>query len=66
MFQAKFVEEIKTHILFSVNIFFLENRAVYETKWKNIVQPDSPLMTIWRKRTACRVPKVTDTQNEVV
>jgi hypothetical protein len=35
MFQTKVVEIIKTHILCS--IFFPENRAVYEIKWKNIV-----------------------------
>jgi len=33
MFQTKFVEEIKTHILCST-IFPPENRAVCETMWK--------------------------------
>jgi hypothetical protein len=33
MFQTKFVEKIKTHILCSVT-FFSENRAVYEIMWK--------------------------------
>jgi len=28
------------------SIFFYENRDIYETKWKNIVQPDRPQMTI--------------------
>jgi hypothetical protein len=27
---------------------FFENRAVYEIRWKNIVEPDRPHMTIWR------------------
>jgi hypothetical protein len=34
MFQTKFVEEIKTHILRSVT-FSPENRAVYEIMLKN-------------------------------
>ena len=33
MFETKFVEKIKTHILCSVT-FFYENRAVYEIMWK--------------------------------
>jgi hypothetical protein len=35
--SEKVVEKIKTHILFSINLFF-ENRAVYKTIWKNMVQ----------------------------
>jgi hypothetical protein len=52
-------KKIKTHILGSTT--FLENRAVYEIMWKNIVQPDRPQMTIWRMRIACRITKATDT-----
>jgi hypothetical protein len=37
MLQTKFIEKIKTHILWS--IFFLE-RAVFEITWKNMVEPD--------------------------
>jgi len=32
MFQTKFVEKIKTHILCSITFF--ENPALYETMWK--------------------------------
>ena len=32
------------------NIFFSENNAVYEITYKNMVQPDSPHVTIRRKR----------------
>ena len=46
MFQTKVVEEIKTHILCSTIFFFLDNRAVYEIIWKNMVEPDRPQMTI--------------------
>ena len=37
MFQKKFVEKIKTQILFSITFsvfFFFENRAIYEVMWK--------------------------------
>ena len=34
MFRAKVVEEIKTHILYSIT-FSPENRAVYEIMWEN-------------------------------
>jgi hypothetical protein len=48
MFQTKVIDKI---ISGSV-IFFLENRADYEIMWKNIVKPDRPQMTIWRRRIA--------------
>jgi len=44
MFQTKVVEKIKTHILSAIIFFFSEIRAVYEIMWKNMVQPDKPLM----------------------
>jgi len=31
---------------FQVRIFFRENRAVYETKWENMIQSDRPQMKI--------------------
>ena len=46
MFQTRVVEKIKTH--FMCNNFFLENCAVYEVTWKNIVRAGRPQMTIWR------------------
>jgi hypothetical protein len=48
-----------THFMF--HNFFLENRAVYETMWKNMVQPDRPQMTIRRMRIACWITKTTGT-----
>ena len=36
----KFVENIKTHFWYSVT--FLENRAVFEIMWKNILERGSP------------------------
>jgi len=44
-FSGKFVEKIKTHIKYSITFFF-ENCALYETMWKNIVQPVRQQMTI--------------------
>jgi len=41
MFQTKVVEKIKTHISYSVTIFF-EKRAGYEIMWKNVVVSDKP------------------------
>ena len=50
----------------SNDFFSLENRAVYEIMWKSTVQPDRPQMTVWPLRTACRIPKATDTHSEYV
>ena len=35
-----------THTDFMLNNIFAENRAVYEIKWKNMVDPGRPRMTI--------------------
>jgi hypothetical protein len=40
MFQAKVVENIRTHVLCSVNAS--ENSVVYEIMWKNTAEPDRP------------------------
>ena len=44
-----------THFIF--DNFFLENRAVYEIMWKNMVEPGTPQMTIRRMRFACWITK---------
>jgi len=36
----KFVEEIKTKILCPIIFFFLENCAVYEIMWKDVIEPE--------------------------
>jgi len=41
MFYAKVVEEIKNTHFVSSNVF-LENRAVYEIRWKNIEERGRP------------------------
>jgi hypothetical protein len=66
MFQRNVVEKIKTYILCSLTLFPPENRAVYETAWKNMVDADGLQMTGRRMRDACWVHKVTDTHSEFV
>jgi len=51
LFQAKVVENIRKHFIFS-NFFFPENRTVDERKGKNILQPGRPQMTIRRMHIA--------------
>jgi hypothetical protein len=48
------------------NKFFSQNRAFYEIMWKNIVEPGTPQMTIWRMYIACWIPKVTNTHQNIV
>jgi len=45
---------------------FLENSAIYEITWKNIVQPDRPRFVICRMHIACWITKATDTNSEYV
>jgi hypothetical protein len=42
--EKKVVGKIGTHLMF--NNFFLENLAVCEKTWKNIMQPDRPQIRI--------------------
>ena len=44
----------------------VENHAVYEIRWKNIVEPDRSQMTIWRMRIASWIIKTTNTNSEYV
>jgi len=48
------------------NDLFLENRALYEIRWKNVVESGRLNMIIWRMRTACLIPKATNTLSEYV
>ena len=65
MFQTKVVENIKTHNLCLMPLFF-ENHVVYETMWKNIVERGRPQITIWRMRIACWIPKATHTHTHTL
>jgi endoglucanase Acf2 len=48
------------------NTYFIFNenqntyRAIYEKTWKNILDPDSTRMTIWRTRIACSISTATN------
>ena len=59
MFQTELVEKIKTHILCSLTIYIFLNCAINEIMWKNIVELESPQMTIWRMCISCWVLKAT-------
>jgi hypothetical protein len=65
MFQTKFVEKSKC-TFYIKNVFSFENRAVCETVWKNIVEPDRPQMETWRMRIAFWITKAKDTSSEYV
>jgi len=56
----------KSKHTFCVQYRFFENRTVYEIMWKNIGEPDSLQMIIWRMRIACWIPKATNTHSENV
>ena len=55
-------ESLNTHFVFSN--FFFEILGVYETMWKNMVQPDRQQMIIWRMRIECWKPKATNAHSE--
>ena len=66
MFQVTVVEIIETHVSCSGTFFFFENRAFYEIRWKNTVEPDRPQMTIWRMCISCWIIKAANTHSEYV
>ena len=59
-------ENQNTHFVFNKLFFFLENRAVYEIMWKNIVERGRSQMTIWRLRIACWIPKARNIHIQIV
>jgi len=61
MFQTKVVEESK-HTICIQQLFVFENRATYETMWRNFVEQGSPQMAIWRMRIACWITNATHTR----
>jgi hypothetical protein len=56
-------EYLNTPYMFN-NFFFPEKRADFELKWKNILEPGRPQITVWRMRIACWIPKARDTHSE--
>jgi len=63
MFQTKVAEKLNTHILCSVT-FFPENPYVYETMWKNVVQPERLQRTVHAAHALCMLNKTIDTEYE--
>ena len=57
------IENQNTHFRL---VAFFENRAVHETMWNNIVEPERPQMTIWPMCIACWVTKATNPHSEYV
>jgi hypothetical protein len=49
----------KKHILCSITFFFSDNRIVYDIRSKNMVQRETPQMTIWRMPVACWISNAT-------
>ena len=50
-------------MLYPVTFF---NHAFYEIRWKNIVEPGRPDMTIRRMRISCWLPKATNTHSQYI
>jgi hypothetical protein len=48
----------------SHKVFFIENRALYERVWKNIVELGMPHVTILHTRIPRWIPKATNTHQE--
>jgi hypothetical protein len=57
--------EIQNTHSISINLF-PKILPFYEIMWKSMVQPDRPQTTIWRKRIACRITKLTNTYTQYV
>jgi len=64
MLQEKVVEKTKSQI--SSLLTFLDNSAVYDIMWKNVVPRGTLQMKIWRMRIACWVTEATNTHTQVV
>jgi hypothetical protein len=58
--------ENKNKTTLFVQYLLLENRAVYEITWRNIVERGRPQMKIWRMRIAFWIHQATNTKAQVV
>jgi hypothetical protein len=57
-FKQKLYKTQDTHFVF--NNFFSEHHDIYETMWKNNIEPDKPQMTIQCMHIACWITNATD------
>ena len=60
-FKQSCWENQNTYLMFSNA--FSKIVTFYETRWKNIVEPNRPNTTTWRMRIWRWIPKATNTQN---
>jgi hypothetical protein len=66
MFQTKFVEKIKTHILCSITFFLKSCRLWVNVEKYGTARQATDDNIIRRMRFACRITKATDTHSEYV
>jgi len=67
MFETEIVDKIETHLIFSINFFFVpEKHAAFKIMWKNVVQPNRPQMKIGRMPITSLLPKSTNSHSEYV
>jgi hypothetical protein len=67
MFQTKFVEKIKTHILCSITFFFRKSWLLWDNVEKyGTARQATDDNIIWRMRFACCITKATDTHSQYV
>jgi hypothetical protein len=64
--SEKICRENKNTLFMFNKFFFFENRAVNQITWKNILEPDTQQMAIWRMRIACWKPNATNTHSYYV
>jgi hypothetical protein len=64
MLQTKVVEKIKTCVVFPK--LFFNKPPIYETMWKNSVEPGRPQATICCMHISYWTPKATHTHSEYV
>ena len=54
------VEKIKTHFMFHNFFFSPENHVVYEVMWRYMIEPDRPVIKVWRMHLTCWINKFAD------
>jgi hypothetical protein len=64
MLRDEVVEKSRTHFMF-INLS-PENRTIFETMWKNILEQGRPQMRILRMPVTCWIPNATNTISEYV
>jgi hypothetical protein len=63
--SEKSLEEIRIHFLYSINVFFNENHADYESMWKKYWRAGQATETISHMRFTCWTTKDTNTHTYI-